>query len=83
MENEDYWKLEIKDRGPDISDVMKEQIFKRLERGEESIRGSGLGLTIVREVVRQCNGKVWVEDRVQSDSNQGSNFVVMLPKIEK
>jgi len=83
LENEDYWKLEIMDRGPGIPDVMKEKIFKRLERGEESIHGSGLGLTIVREVIRQCEGKVWVEDRVEKDSTQGSNFVITLPKLDQ
>ncbi|UCH88183.1 MAG: GAF domain-containing sensor histidine kinase [Thermoplasmata archaeon] len=75
-----FWKLEFKDHGPGVSDDMKSRIFKRLERGDESVYGSGLGLTIVNEVVERSGGMVWVEDRVKGDSSQGSNFVVKLLK---
>ena len=74
------WRLEFADNGPGIPDEMKEVIFKRLERGEESIHGSGLGLAIVNEVVNRIGGRVWVEDKVEGDFSKGSNFVVMLPK---
>ncbi len=61
---------------------MKDKIFNRLQRGETSARGMGLGLYLVRSLVESYHGKVWVEDRIQGDHTKGSRFVVTLPAIE-
>ncbi|KAB3543359.1 MAG: response regulator [ANME-2 cluster archaeon] len=76
----DGWRLEFKDRGPGIGEDYKNIIFNRLEQAGESTQGSGLGLTIVKYIVESYGGKVWVEDRVEGDRTQGSNFIVMLLK---
>lgn len=77
-----YWKIEFKDNGPGICEEMKERVFARLvrEKEKEIIRGSGLGLTLVREITTGLGGKIWVEDRVKGDCKKGSNFVLLLPK---
>jgi PAS domain S-box-containing protein len=67
------------DRGPGITDDMKDKVFRRLELPEGGIRGSGLGLTVVWEIVRQLGGRIWVEDRVYGDPAQGSKFILELP----
>ena len=77
-----YLKLEFKDNGPGIPDELKDQVFKRLERGEESVHGSGLGLTIAHEVVSRYGGQIWVEDRVKGKYKEGANFVMLLPKAD-
>ncbi len=77
---DDDWRLEFKDRGRGIREDYKKIIFNRLERAGESTQGSGLGLTIVKYIVLSYGGKVWVEDRVEGDRTQGSNFAVLLPK---
>lgn len=82
-ENEKYWRIEFKDRGPGIRDIQKELIFKRLERLDRSIRGSGVGLTLVDYILKSYNGKIWVDDRVKEDTTQGSNFIVLLPRETK
>ena len=69
------------DRGPGIPDEMKGQVFRRLDLGE-GIRGSGLGLTVVWEIVKRLDGRVWVEDRVEGEHTRGSTFVVELPRSE-
>ncbi|UCH90243.1 MAG: PAS domain-containing sensor histidine kinase [Thermoplasmata archaeon] len=79
-EDNKFWKFEFKDRGPGVPDVMKDNIFKRFEKAEEKLRGSGFGLTLAFEIISKCGGKIWVEDRVKGDTGQGSNFVVLLPK---
>lgn len=80
-----YWKIEFKDNGPGICDEMKERVFARLvrEKTKSSIRGSGLGLTLVREITTGLGGKAWVEDRVKGNYTQGSNFVLLLRKGDK
>ncbi|MHA2143541.1 MAG: ATP-binding protein, partial [Candidatus Thorarchaeota archaeon] len=43
-------------------------------------RGSGLGLTLVRRIMTRYGGRIWVEDRVRGDYEQGTSMVMMLPK---
>jgi PAS domain S-box-containing protein len=69
----------FEDRGPGIADETKDKVFHRLEQPEGGINGSGLGLAVVWEIMRQLGGRVWVEDRVYGDPGQGSRFVVELP----
>ncbi len=67
------------DRGPGIPDEMKVKVFRRLDQPEGGTKGSGLGLTVVGEIIKQVGGKVWVEDRVPGETKEGSRFVVELP----
>jgi signal transduction histidine kinase len=81
-EDNKFWMIEFKDNGPGIHDNLKKNIFKRFSRGDDSIHGNGLGLTIVHEIITRAGGKVWVEDHVIGQSIMGSNFIIMLPKFE-
>ena len=71
--------VSIEDNGKGISDEMKEAIFERFKRGKESISGSGLGLYLVRTLIRNYGGSIWVENMVSGDYTQGSRFVINLP----
>jgi signal transduction histidine kinase len=57
----------------------EELVFEPFRRGANvlaaGIPGTGLGLTIVREVVEQAGGKIWVMSR----PGAGSSFTVTLP----
>ncbi|MGQ4912550.1 MAG: PAS domain S-box protein [Candidatus Thorarchaeota archaeon] len=66
----------IADRGRGIPDSKKESVLTRL--GGEQVSTSGVGLTLVQQIVEQCQGEIWVEDRVQGDYSQGAKFVVAL-----
>src|SRR3954462_13009998 len=75
--------LRVRDRGIGISPAEQKRIFKRFYRVQSAIssrvKGTGLGLFIVRSVVAHHGGKVFVE----SDGvGQGSTFVVQLPVVE-
>ena len=72
------WRMEFSDRGSGVPDNMKEEIFTRLRRGDQSSYGSGLGLAIVSGVTKRYGGKVWVEDRVKGDHTKGARFVLIL-----
>ncbi|MCD1293913.1 hypothetical protein CUJ83_02735 [Methanocella sp. CWC-04] len=74
-----YYKFIIEDNGPGISDEMKEIIFTRLQRGKTKATGKGIGLYLVKTLVEEFNGRVWVEDRVPGDHGKGSKFVVIVP----
>jgi PAS domain S-box-containing protein len=74
-----YYRISFEDNGPGIPDNLKEKIFLRFTQGNTKAEGKGLGLYLVKTLVEDFHGKVWVEDRVQGDYTKGSRFVVMLP----
>ena len=71
-------RLEVEDEGAGIPPGMEERVFERfaqLEAGDER-GGSGLGLTICREIVEHHGGRVWaVPGRAA-----GALFIVELPR---
>lgn len=59
-------RIEVRDRGPGISDAERELVFERFHRGESGRAGppgSGLGLAIARELARDWGGDVKVARR--------------------
>lgn len=73
-------RVEIRDNGMGIAGSFMDNIFEPFHRGNQvlaaNIPGSGLGLTIVREVVDQANGRI----TVRSDEGRGTEFVLWFPK---
>lgn len=54
-----------------------DQFFRARQPGTESVSGSGLGLSLVRAIVQQYGGRVWVES--EGVPGRGSTFGVALP----
>ena len=70
-------RLEVEDEGAGIPAGREEEIFERfqqLEVGEERV-GTGLGLTISRQIVEHHGGRIWAEP----GRTRGALFVVELP----
>ena len=69
----------VRDEGIGIPPQALERIFERFYRVDNTARrefgGTGLGLSLVREIVTAHGGKVWVE----STLGKGSTFFVSLP----
>src|SRR3974390_3289215 len=72
-------KLEVCDHGIGISPEEQEKIFEKFYRCGDplvhNIRGSGLGLSLVRHIARAHGGDV----TVQSAPEKGSKFTIALP----
>ena len=68
--------MRIKDNGPGIPDLIKEKVFERFVRGDESRKsqGSGLGLSIVRSYIQLQEGSIELEE-----SEEGASFLITLP----
>lgn len=69
----------ISDNGVGINNKEKQLIFKKYYRVSNSnvhkIKGYGLGLTYVKEVVKKHKGKV----RIDSEPGKGTTFIVSIP----
>ena len=73
-----YLKIEFKDYGMGVPNERKETIFEKLYSEDISKRGMGMGLSLVKKIVDNYSGKIWIEDRVKGDYRKGSNFIVLL-----
>jgi two-component system, NtrC family, sensor histidine kinase KinB len=77
----DMIQLKVQDDGPGVPREMQSRIFDkfvRLDQGEAG-GGSGLGLTISKEIIRAHRGVIWLE----SEPGQGSTFTFTLPLVGK
>lgn len=59
----DTWLFQVSDNGPGIAGENPERLFERLERGDRSGDGLGLGLTICRAVVERHGGRISIQAR--------------------
>jgi signal transduction histidine kinase len=67
----------VRDQGPGIPEEERPRVFDRFHRGPgDQSRGSGLGLSIARQIVESHEGRLVLADR----TGPGSTFVVWLPE---
>jgi len=73
--------IRVLDRGPGVPRGCEEKVFEKFYRAHDSlssgIQGSGLGLTIARQIARAHGGDVVYEPR----DGGGSCFVLRLPML--
>ena len=76
--------LSVHDRGIGIPKSELKRIFKRFHRAQTAtagqVKGTGLGLFIVRSVVRRYGGDVYAES---AGEGRGSTFVIRLPRVHR
>jgi len=78
--NNDVVEIIIKDEGVGISERDQVKMFnidtKFTKTGTAGEKGSGLGLTLVKEIVEKHKGEIWFYSKI----NEGSEFHFTLPK---
>ncbi len=76
-----FWHIDVQDNGHGLAAEDQEQLFAPFYRGNTLhkglISGSGLGLTIAKDLVEAHNGLIEL-----IKSNQGAHFVVSIPLLE-
>jgi two-component system phosphate regulon sensor histidine kinase PhoR len=75
--------LGVRDYGPGIAREEQGRIFERFYRArsarDRNVRGSGIGLALVKYIAEAHGGRATVESPVTSDTRPGSLFRVFLP----
>jgi signal transduction histidine kinase len=79
LEGAKQWLMQVQDTGIGISEEDQEYIFEPFRQVDETVGrkfgGVGLGLSIVKQLVKAMDGTVGVDSRL----GQGSTFTVILP----
>jgi len=78
-----YVKLEFKDNGIGVHDSRKEKIFLEGYQELKGGKGMGIGLSLITKIIKLYNGKIWVEDRIEGNYLEGSNFIVLIPEYNE
>ena len=76
-----YVHVSVSDNGPGIPFEVQSKIFDKFVqiKSDKALGGSGLGLTICKEIVRAHGGTIWVDSTI----GEGSTFTFTLPVVEK
>ncbi len=77
--------ISILDRGPGVPEEFRERIFERFYQVDPSRsggEGTGLGLAICKHIVEAHEGRLWVEDNLESKDGKGGCFKFTLPAGE-
>ncbi|RLC80391.1 MAG: hypothetical protein DRI61_05865 [Chloroflexi bacterium] len=78
-----FWVLKVQDTGIGIPQADQQRIFEKFYRVKSSevirVRGSGLGLALVKSVAERHRGRVWVK----SEPGKGSTFYFAIPKARR
>lgn len=77
----DFILIKIQDKGQGMSKAVQKRVFEKFYREHtgdiHNVKGHGLGLAYVKNIVENHNGQVFVE----SEKGKGSTFIIKLPLI--
>jgi signal transduction histidine kinase len=77
---EEWTQFYVRDNGPGIEKQFHQKIFEMFHTLEnrDKVESTGIGLAIVKKIIADCEGSIWVE----SEPEKGSKFIFMYPKIK-
>lgn len=76
IETDEDYVFTIKDNGIGIAKNNQEKVFKMFQSFTEQEQSTGIGLSIVKRIVENHKGKIWLESQL----GKGTTFFIKLPK---
>ncbi len=81
-DKKDHVLIEVEDNGLGIPENELSQVFDEFFRGSNVKQitedSTGIGLSLVKQIIERHNGEIWVESKL----GKGSKFSLSLPKIQ-
>jgi signal transduction histidine kinase len=75
--------IRVRDEGQGIPAGERKSIFEKFVRGSAAaalnVKGTGVGLAVVRQIVSAHGGEI----RLESEAGRGSTFTMLLPAVER
>ncbi len=72
-----YLQLVVRDTGEGIDPAVQDKIFDPFFTTKKAGEGTGLGLSVVYGIVRDCGGEIFVD----SEPGHGTTFTILLPLV--
>jgi two-component system cell cycle sensor histidine kinase/response regulator CckA len=73
------WGIEIIDSGPGMSDDLKRELIKFIDRSNRGFKGVASSLPFCASIVRLLGGELRIEDKVPGSPEKGTKVVIILP----
>ncbi|MFL1406017.1 ATP-binding protein [Marinobacter sp. M1N3S26] len=78
----DYWQVRVDDDGPGIPEAQRERIFEPFFSTRPAGEGTGLGLAMVKSVIKEHRGRLTVTDSPLGGCRMGLFWPVASPPAE-
>jgi signal transduction histidine kinase len=77
QEHGSWVQFTVSDNGPGIDPAFHQRIFEIFQtlRPRDEVKGSGMGLTVVKKLVESRDGRIWIESRL----GHGATFYFSWP----
>ena len=81
QEHDNHVEFAVGDNGPGIAPQFHERIFQIFQtlKPRDEVEGSGMGLAIVKKIVENRGGRIWLESTV----GEGTTFYFVWPKTSE
>jgi two-component system sensor histidine kinase KdpD len=82
IQADDTVTVRVRDQGPGIPENELESIFERFYRGnrtQNSVAGTGMGLSVARDIINAHQGRLWAENLAEG----GAQFSFSLPTLKE
>lgn len=77
-ETPEFYEFWVADDGPGIAPEYHEKVFQIFQtlQARDTVESTGIGLTIVKKIIEERGGKIWIESGV----GNGTKFLFTIPK---
>ena len=76
-----YHKIMFEDNIKEVQNKLKANTFNLPLRGKNQSTIDDLRLYLIRTIVENNHGRIWLESKVSGDWKKGRKFVIMLPSV--